>query len=199
MTYKTHFIGGVCAPIMLSAVMPIENIAVVAGVSAFSALLPDIDIEGSKVHNKAGIVGKGVTSIFSHRGFIHTPIIYIVLYYLMSMVLPQVICLGFLIGTLSHLVLDTFNYKGIMWLYPLTKKHYHIASIKTRSFGESVFTVLMVAIAVVLFVNDTVSASVITDMLSIHVPEFNMPEISNIEVSSMVDKCQQFVEAMLTF
>ena len=101
MTYKTHFIGGACAPIILSAVMPIENIAVVTGVSAFSALLPDIDIEGSKVHNKAGIVGKGVTSIFSHRGFIHTPILYVVLYALMSMVLPQAICLGFLIGTIS--------------------------------------------------------------------------------------------------
>lgn len=152
MTYKTHFVGGICAPIMLSTVMPIENIAVVGAVSAFSALLPDIDIEGSKVNNKAGIVGKGVSSVFSHRGFIHTPILYVVLYALMSMVLPQAICLGFLIGTISHLVLDTFNYKGIMWMYPITRKHFHIASIKTRSFGESVFMFAMIVFAVVAFV-----------------------------------------------
>ena len=78
MTYKTHFVGGACAAVITSAVMPIENIAVVAAISAVSALLPDIDIKGSKVNNKAGIVGKGVSAVFSHRGFIHTPILYVV-------------------------------------------------------------------------------------------------------------------------
>ena len=214
MTYKTHFIGGICTPIMLSTVMPIENIAVVAGVSAFSALLPDIDIEGSKVHNKAGIVGKGVTSIFSHRGFIHTPILYVFLYALMSMVLPQAICLGFLIGTISHLVLDTFNYKGIMWMYPFSRKHFHIASIKTRTFSESVFTVLMIVATVVLSANDIVSASAISDMFSLYVPEFSVPEFSisefsipefsipefsNIQVNTVVEKCQMFVKEVFTF
>ena len=194
MTYKTHFIGGICATGLASMVMPIENLAVVGAVSAVSAFLPDIDIEGSKVNNKAGIVGKGISSVSKHRGFIHTPILYIALYYVMSMFLPMSVCQGFLIGTISHLILDTFNYKGIMWLYPISRKHFHIASIKTRSFAESVFTVIMVVITAVLFVNDTVSASTIVDMFA-----FNMPEVSNIEVSAMVDKCQQFVEAMLTF
>ena len=154
MTYKTHFVGGVCATALTSVVMPVENMVVVSAVSAFSALLPDIDIEGSKVNNKAGIVGKGVSSVFNHRGFIHTPILYIVLYMLMSIVLPKAVCLGFLIGTLSHLVLDTFNYKGIMWLYPFTKKHYHIASIKTRTFGETAFMVAMIIVTAILFIGD---------------------------------------------
>ena len=199
MTYKTHFIGGICAAGLASMMMPVENIAVVAGVSAFSALLPDIDIEGSKVNNKAGVVGKGISSVSKHRGFIHTPILYIALYYVMSMFLPMAVCQGFLVGTISHLVLDTFNYKGIMWLYPISRKHFHIASIKTRSFAESVFTVIMVVITAVLFVNDTVSASVITDMFATNVPEFNMPEFSNVEVSFFVDKCQQFIKGMLSF
>ena len=207
MTYKTHFIGGVCAPIMLSAVMPIENIAVVAGVSAFSALLPDIDIEGSKVHNKAGIVGKGVTSIFSHRGFIHTPILYVVLYALMSMVLPQAICLGFLIGTISHLVLDTFNYKGIMWMYPFSRKHFHIASIKTRTTMETIFMAVMIAITLFVLVNNglmpSIEASEVMNQFNFEMPTIEFPkfDFSNFEVptydwNTAIDKCKVFIEEM---
>ncbi len=207
MTYKTHFIGGVCAPIMLSAVMPIENIAVVAGVSAFSALLPDIDIEGSKVHNKAGIVGKGVTSIFSHRGFIHTPILYVVLYALMSMVLPQAICLGFLIGTISHLVLDTFNYKGIMWMYPFSRKHFHIASIKTRTTMETIFMAVMIAITLFVLVNNGLMPSIDVneamsqfnfEMPTIEFPKFDFSdfEMPTYDWNSTIDKCKVFIEEM---
>ena len=207
MTYKTHFIGGACAPIMLSAVMPIENIAVVAGVSAFSALLPDIDIEGSKVHNKAGIVGKGVTSIFSHRGFIHTPILYVVLYALMSMVLPQAICLGFLIGTISHLVLDTFNYKGIMWMYPFSRKHFHIASIKTRTTMETIFMAVMIAITLFILVNNGLMPSIDVneamnqfnfEMPTIEFPKFDFSdfEMPTYDWNSAIDKCKVFIEEM---
>ena len=207
MTYKTHFIGGACAPIILSAVMPIENIAVVAGVSAFSALLPDIDIEGSKVHNKAGIVGKGVTSIFSHRGFIHTPILYIVLYALMSMVLPQAICLGFLIGTISHLVLDTFNYKGIMWMYPFSRKHFHIASIKTRTTMETIFMAVMIAITLFVLVNNGLMPSIDVneamsqfnfEMPTIEFPKFDFSdfEMPTYDWNSAIDKCKVFIEEM---
>ena len=207
MTYKTHFIGGVCAPIMLSAVMPIENIAVVAGVSAFSALLPDIDIEGSKVHNKAGIVGKGVTSIFSHRGFIHTPILYVVLYALMSMVLPQAICLGFLIGTISHLVLDTFNYRGIMWMYPFSRKHFHIASIKTRTTMETIFMAVMIAITLFVLVNNGLMPSIDVneamsqfnfEMPTIEFPKFDFSdfEMPTYDWNSAIDKCKVFIEEM---
>ena len=204
MTYKTHFIGGICTPIMLSTVMPIENIAVVAGVSAFSALLPDIDIEGSKVHNKAGIVGKGVTSIFSHRGFIHTPILYVVLYALMSMVLPQAICLGFLIGTISHLVLDTFNYKGIMWMYPFSRKHFHIASIKTRTTMETIFMAIMIAITLFVLVNNGlmpfIEASEVMNQFNFEMPTIEFPkfDFSNFEMPTYdwnvaIDKCENFI------
>lgn len=207
MTYKTHFVGGACAPIMLGAVMPIENIAVVSVVSAFSALLPDIDIEGSKVNNKAGIVGKGVSSVFSHRGFIHTPILYVVLYALMSMVLPQVICLGFLIGTISHLVLDTFNYKGIMWLYPLSRKHFHIASIKTRTTMETVFMAIMIAITLFVLVNNgfmpSIDASEVMNQFNFEMPTIEFPkfDFSNFEVptydwNSAIDKCKVFIQEM---
>ena len=152
MTYKTHFVGGICAAALTSTIMPVESLAVVTAVSAVSALVPDLDIEDSKLGRKAGVVSKGISRAFGHRGFFHTPILYIVIYILMNMFLPKFLSLGFLIGTMSHLVLDSFNYKGIMWLYPLTKRHYHIASIKTRGFGETMFLIAMVGLSVYAFV-----------------------------------------------
>ena len=198
MTYKTHFVGGICATALTSMVVPMDNMVVVGAVSAFSALIPDIDIEGSKVNNKAGIVGKGVSSVFSHRGFIHTPILYIAFYFLMSMVLPQAICLGFLIGTLSHLVLDTFNYKGIMWLYPLTKKHYHIASIKTRTFGETAFMVAMIVATAFLFISDfsfvTVEGMELVESVDFQgMKETAITYLENIDFVEIYDKCSSFV------
>ena len=152
MTYKTHFIGGICAAALTSTIMPVESVVLTTVVSAVSALVPDLDIEDSKLGRKAGFISKGISRAFGHRGFFHTPILYIALYFLMSMALPMNICLGFLIGTMSHLILDSFNYKGIMWLYPLTKRHYHIASIKTRGFGETMFLIAMVGLSVYAFV-----------------------------------------------
>lgn len=200
MTYKTHFVGGICATALTSVVMPIENMVVVGAVSAFSALLPDIDIEGSKVNNKAGILGKGVSAVSTHRGFIHTPILYIVLYFLMSMVVPQSICLGFLIGTLSHLLLDTFNYKGIMWLYPLTKKHYHIASIKTRTFGETAFMIAMIVISAILFVGSFDFAAVegmeLIDSIDFQeVKETTITYLENIDFVEIYDECSSFIHS----
>ena len=154
MTYKTHFVGGICAVVLATSVLelPVVDTAVVTAVSGFSALIPDIDIEGSKANKALGMLGKGFASISHHRGFFHTPILYLILARLIYIFSP-VLAIGFGIGTFSHLVLDTFNYKGIMWLWPLTKKHYHIARVKTRSVGENIFMVAMIAITVISYLH----------------------------------------------
>jgi membrane-bound metal-dependent hydrolase YbcI (DUF457 family) len=47
--------------------------------------------------------------------------------------------LGFSIGWLSHLIADTFNKKGVPWLYPLSRRHFHIAKVVTGSAAETLF------------------------------------------------------------
>lgn len=152
MTYKTHFVGGACAVALASTFtnVPIEQFIVMTGVGAASALIPDIDIEGSKANKAFGFLGKGLASVSNHRGFFHTPILYIVLSYLIN-IFSSTIAVGFLLGTMSHLVLDTFNYKGIMWFWPFTTKHYHIARIKTRTVAENIFMIAMIVITIAIF------------------------------------------------
>ncbi len=148
----THFVGGVLfAAVALTLT---ENVCISAkeGVfllaSGIGALIPDIDIKGSAI-SKAGGLMKAISSLVSrttkHRGFTHT-ILFIVLFSVLPGVLwvagvphGESMTAGAALGMLSHLVLDTLNPTGIMWLYPFTKKKYHVARIKTGSGGETAF------------------------------------------------------------
>jgi len=48
---------------------------------------------------------------------------------------------GFLLGWLSHMVIDTFNTAGIPWLWPITKKRFKVMRIVTGSQRERDFLV----------------------------------------------------------
>ncbi len=189
MTYGTHIAGGVCAALLVNTVAPIDNIALVTAVSAFSALIPDIDKADSKLGRKLGPVSSWIEGTFGHRGLFHTPILYVALYFLMSFLLPisfEWITLGFLIGTISHLVLDSFNSKnsGVKWLYPIINKRFSILHIRTRTSGETMFGFVMVffTIAVVLLSNDIISVNTALST-GFEIPEFGITEyLSNIEM-----------------
>jgi len=62
----------------------------------------------------------GLPFPFVHRGLLHTPIILAVLLIAIYFATRRPdICAGFGAGFLSHLLIDTFNPTGIMWLYPI--------------------------------------------------------------------------------
>lgn len=62
------------------------------------------------------------------------------------------IALSVFFGCISHLLYDTINIQGIMWLHPFKKKRYKLGRIQTQSKEETFFRVLMVMITLILFV-----------------------------------------------
>lgn len=62
--------------------------------------------------------------------------------------------LGFCLGWLSHLGADTFNKKGVPWLYPFSKTYFRLAGFVTGTQGETTFRnfsiILFVAVYIVL-------------------------------------------------
>jgi inner membrane protein len=60
--------------------------------------------------------------------------------------------LGFCIGWLSHLVADTFNRKGVPWLYPFSKKYYHISKFVTGTEEEKTFRIFCIVLFVTVYV-----------------------------------------------
>lgn len=67
-----------------------------------------------------------------------------------SLILPGSIAV--FIGCISHLIYDSVNKQGIMWLHPFKKKRYRIGTIQTESKEESYFRAFMFLITAVLAV-----------------------------------------------
>lgn len=155
MTYKTHVVGGL---VLASAVgfaihVPANKLAPMTAVGGIFSLLPDLDMPNSKA-SRYGInrlVAYPLNKLFGHRGFIHSPLLCIVITVLLYLChCPVWLWAGFGLGFLSHLVLDSLNPSGIPWLWPY-KKRFHLLNIKTNTMPEYlVLTVLLVAFAVIL-------------------------------------------------
>ena len=57
------------------------------------------------------------------------------------------VLIGFAFGWASHLIVDTFNKRGVPWLYPFWRKNFSVAKVLTNSKREKLFRYL----AIVLF------------------------------------------------
>ena len=130
MQAKTHIIGGVAGAAALCLIKDINAVQALpmAAAGAMGALLPDIDVPGSYlsrtsfgVRSMSGIL----TLIFGHRGFFHSLLFTGAMWLTMRFILmPRFTLLtsnliaAFIIGMLSHLVLDSMTYGGIAWFWP---------------------------------------------------------------------------------
>lgn len=53
-------------------------------------------------------------------------------------------------GCISHLIYDSANIQGIMWLHPFSKKRFHFMKIQTTSKGEDLFFFAMIILTLLL-------------------------------------------------
>lgn len=60
------------------------------------------------------------------------------------------VAVALLLGYISHLVYDSANREGIMWLHPYSKKRYHYLNIQTQSRGETLFAILNFFILIIM-------------------------------------------------
>lgn len=143
MTWKTHTLGGFALTGAIGTMIQMSpsQLPFVMGVGAISALIPDLDQPNSKA-SRYGInrlIAYPLNKFFGHRGFIHSPLLYLCLTLLLIAARsPMWLWLGFFSGTFSHLLLDTLNPTGIPWLWPY-KKWFHLVDIRTNSAGEYAF------------------------------------------------------------
>lgn len=104
-----------------------------AGITALGGLLPDLD-------HPRSMLGKYMP-LFSllgghHRGWFHT-VVGLAAFTLPVMFYSETLVIGLAVGFASHLVLDSLNPTGIMWLWPITDQKYRMAKIRTGSAGDS--------------------------------------------------------------
>lgn len=167
MNKLTHMAtGAVAAGVALrsvDAILPGYDLAkcvFIAG-CVIGSVLPDIDSTQSSIANKnitTAAVSTLAEATFGHRGFLHTPVFLLVLAAATYDIFRRftnagnkntaafafVVGVSIIIGWLFHLLLDLFNEKGIMLLYPFTTKRFHFPHTTTsNSQGVAIYTAIM--------------------------------------------------------
>lgn len=162
MSGKTHMVGGVAlataSSYFLHICEPTSNVELMMwGLTyitpaVIGALAPDFDHWNSKISN-FNIFTKLLSIIIrilcGHRGMLHSPFFVILLSilfgYLYVFVCPIAwvgnMMLGFLVGYISHLMLDLLTSQGLPLLFPFTwedgrPKKYHFFSFKENGIFE---------------------------------------------------------------
>ena len=112
--------------------------------TAFAGVLADIDTV---------FIASGSAFPFVHRGFMHTPIILgIILIGIYLATKRTDLCAGFGAGFLSHLLLDTLNPTGIMWIYPVSTAFFTL-NLATYSNAIANWGIVIWSLAFILIFN----------------------------------------------
>lgn len=160
MTYRTHIIGGVLAALLISKGMgdiALLDTVNMLGVSTFAAITPDMWQIARKQGRRKPRETKELTRVLEQSGVTHAPLVYGVLFIIMLGVnIPITVSLGFLVGAISHILLDMFNIEGVPLMLPITRKRYHITDIKRGSGVEVKIRRFLAVVFLFLMVNTVV-------------------------------------------
>ncbi|SFC21574.1 metal-dependent hydrolase [Clostridium uliginosum] len=169
MNYKTHINGGILAGLYITSQMQSINIlptAIFLGSSIIGSLLPDIDHKNSYIGKRVKPVSKVINKLAGHRKLFHSPILYLVLYIGSMSVVTNKLGLNFLfglfLGIFSHLFLDSLTVGGLPWFYPISKKRFSLAHIKTNSQLEFTLCGILLCVNVVVLLDILKITSIFT-------------------------------------
>ena len=148
MMFHTHLAFGLFSALIILNFLQVSNKYLFLVLVPLIALIPDIDMHKSKVGKKAGFLSKFIEFIFGHRGIFHTVYPAILLFILFYFLNYRLIAFAFLVGYLSHLLIDGLTVSGVNLLKPLL--NLNIAGfVKTGSIFEHLIFILLVIIDVV--------------------------------------------------
>lgn len=119
MTGKTHITGGIAASLAFAQITDYDPVVLlVSGVAG--ALLPDICHGGSKIGRTFPMVSKLINTLFGHRTFTHSLLFLVLMAALFNSFVPnESVTAGFLVGMISHYLLDMATKNGIKLFFPL--------------------------------------------------------------------------------
>lgn len=141
MTGRTHDLAAFTALSSIALTQPIHQISLGTAVFAFAAnmiggLTPDIDQPTAKLWNEipaGSVLGKILSPLLGGHRFISHSLFGTVIFGALSWYVLQlashtilvdmtIVWLSFMIGYISHLVMDTITREGVPWLFPIPWK-----------------------------------------------------------------------------
>ena len=140
MRVKTHVVFAIFAVTSLGVSTGATSSTEQIVLASIGSILPDVDHSNSYVTNRTGFVGKVVSKCIKHRGLTHSLLFSFFLFSFFygagNYIYP------FMVGYLSHILLDMCTAKGVSLLYPWGKK-FRIMKLRTGSMHERVIFILL--------------------------------------------------------
>lgn len=122
MNGRTHLITGIVSGVIFASaapVTPLEQLLII-GVCGAGSLFPDVDHPNSIIGRRVKPLSWIITKTAGHRGITHSIVFMLLISFVLSLMDPNSYVLGsFIIGYISHLILDGITPHGIPALYPL--------------------------------------------------------------------------------
>jgi len=143
MLFYTHLLAGLFSALLFLNYS--ENKLIFIIVTMFFSIFADIDSYNSKIGKYW--FSRVLTAFSSHRGIFHS-LFFVFSFYLLFRIYLPIIALPFLIGYLTHLVLDTVTVRGLRLFYPL-KIRFH-GFIKVGKFFEVVFFIVLIILTTIM-------------------------------------------------
>lgn len=141
MTGRTHDLVAFTALSYIALSQPVQHIGLGTVIFAFTAnmiggLTPDIDQPTAKLWHEipaGSVFGKILSPLFGGHRFISHSIIGIILFGFLSYYMLQLashtilvnmhlVWWSFMIGYISHLIMDTITHEGVPWFFPIPWK-----------------------------------------------------------------------------
>ena len=111
------------------------------------SILPDIDERRSKINRWSGIIGSIVAFFAKHRGFFHSLLCYVLLFFVVYYYFSLYYAVALFIGYLAHMVGDGFTKMGVQPFYPFFEFKIR-GPLKVGGMAEGAVMVLLVLLII---------------------------------------------------
>jgi len=147
MMFYTHLVFGFLLSLLSMNFINVENILMFFSGVLIGSIIVDIDSFKSFIGRKSLGISFLVQLITGHRGIFHS-LLFAVLFSGLLLLFNATFAIGFFIGYISHLMIDTLNIQGIRWFYPFSKLRFK-GFIEVNGFAETLIFFLILVLDVV--------------------------------------------------
>lgn len=148
MLFKTHLAFGLLVGLIILPYANPSSKFMFLFVVIAASIMPDIDQPNSKISNQIPILPKLLSIFVKHRGIFHSIFFAILLSGLFWYFINHSYGVAFIVGYMSHLLIDGFTKSGINFLHPFGKLHLS-GFIETGTTAEwIIFLIILLGIVI---------------------------------------------------
>ena len=145
--FYTHILLGIIVFILAKDYFHAANNLIFFLILLLGSILPDIDERHSKVNRWSGFIGQITTFFAKHRGFFHSLLFFIILFFLIAHYWNINYAWALMLGYLAHIMGDGITRMGVQIFYPFSDFKFK-GPVKVGGMLEILIMIILVVLIV---------------------------------------------------